>query len=120
MATMDPDEVKALGGVFGAVDVAQASDGRQLVRLERAALPRGCTPPETPVLLACSPNDPRPHVYVKPGIRLPDGTDPRSTSTISVDGEAWLQFSYNITWDPTRHTLVQLVQGALIRFRGNS
>jgi len=79
-------------------------------------LPKGCSPAGTPVLLVWPAGQLRPQVSVKPGIRLPNGTVPRSTSTVQIEGEAWMQFSYSFTWDKDNHTLVQLVETAIRRF----
>jgi len=44
-------------------------------------------------------------MYVKRGIRLRNGTEPRSTSVVAVEGEEWMQFSYSFPWDENSHSL---------------
>ena len=85
------------------------------MRLEGVTLPRGCTPSTTPVLLMCDLRS-RPQIYVKPGIRLPNGIEPRSTSRVQVEGEEWLQFSYSFPYDENAHSFVQFIGAALRRF----
>lgn len=86
------------------------------VRIESVSLPQGCNPESTPVLLVLRPGQPKPEIYVKPGAKLPNGRDPRSTIVVAIEGETWLQFSYQLSWDPNQHSLVQFIEGALRRF----
>jgi hypothetical protein len=109
-------EISSLKETYGDVAVAKGSTGQLLVRVKEVALPRGCFPSATPVLLVSNPGQPRPQVYVKPGIKLPNGNVPRSTSVVAIEGEEWLQFSYSFPWDGNSHTLVQLVEASLRRF----
>jgi len=108
--------IASLKEAYGAISVAAASGGRKLVRIEKTTLPNGCAPSTTPVLLVITPGQPRPQLYVKPGIKLPNGKVPRSTSAVAVEGEAWMQFSYSFPWDENSHSLVQLVGASLQRF----
>lgn len=89
------------------------------VRIDSVSLPKGCTPESTPVLLVLRPGQAKPEIYVKPGIKLGNGRDPRSISTVTIEGEGWLQFSYQLNWDPSQHSLVQFIEGALRRFAKN-
>jgi hypothetical protein len=114
MAT-DTLPIEQLKQVFGEVATAVGAGQQKLIRITAAPLPKGCTPAETPVLLVVQP--PKPVIYVKPGIRLPNGRDPRSTSIVQVEGESWMQFSYNFPYDESFHTLVQFVATALNRFK---
>jgi len=109
-------EIKYLKGLYGAVARTTGSSGKTLVRLTTAKLPPGCQPEATPVLLAWQPGQTRPEMYVAPGVRCPNGASPRSTSTVFIEGEVWLQFSYTFPWEPSRHSLVQFVEGGLRRF----
>jgi hypothetical protein len=109
-------EIASLKEAYGDVGVAKASGGQPLIRVKKAALPKGCSPSATAVLLAINPGQPRPQLYVKPGIKLPNGKVPRSTSAVAVEGEAWMQFSYSFPWDENSHSLVQLVGASLQRF----
>ena len=109
-------EIAGLKDAYEAVSVAKGSGGQALIRLHDVALPRGCSPPTTPVLLVLQPGQPRPQIYVKPKIKAPNGADPRSTSVVAVEGEEWLQFSYSFPWDENSHTLMQFVGASLRRF----
>jgi|ERR1051326_3098312 hypothetical protein len=86
------------------------------VRIESVSLPSGCVPHSTPLLLVLRVGQARPEIYVKPGIKLANGRDPRSISVVAIRGESWLQFSYQFAWDPIQHSLVQFIEGALRRF----
>lgn len=109
-------EVASLKEAYGAISLAAATGGRHLVRIEEITLPKGCSPSTTAVLLVIAPGQPRPQIYVKPGIKLPNGKVPRSTSAVTVEGEGWMQFSYSFPWDENSHSLVQLVGASLRRF----
>jgi len=105
-------QVKA---AFGDISTAVGASGERYIRAAAALLPKGCSPARTAVLLVL--NGARPQVYVKPGVKLPNGRDPRSTSQVNVNGEAWLQYSYSFPYDPNVHTLTQFVGAALARFK---
>jgi hypothetical protein len=111
--TLIPD-VEQLKEAFGDIAVAVGSGQQKLFRIKAAPLPKGCSPDETSVLLVMQPS--RPLIYVMPGIRLPNGREPRSTSIVQVEGESWMQFSYSFAYEETSHTLVQFVAAALGRF----
>jgi hypothetical protein len=111
----DLEEVKEQ---YTSVKIATNSSAT-FVRIESVSLPRGCTPDATPLLLVLKIGQARPEIYVKPGIKLANGMDPRSISVVAIEGESWLQFSYQFTWDPNQHTLVQFIEGALRRFAKN-
>ena len=86
------------------------------LQIDSVSLPKGCTPQMTPLLLVLRNGQARPEIYVKPGIKLANGRDPRSINVVTVEGESWLQFSYQFTWNPNQHGLVQFIEGALRRF----
>lgn len=109
-------EIASLKEVYGEVDVAKVPGGQILVRIHDVTLPRGCSPLSTPVLLALNTGQPRPQIYVKRGIKLSNGVDPRSSSIVAVGSEEWLQFSYSFPWEFGSHTLVQFVGASLQRF----
>ncbi len=109
-------ETASLKEAYGEVSVATVAGGQVLIRINDVALPEGCSPLSTPVLLALNPGQPRPQIYVKRGIKLSNGADPRSTSIVAVGGEEWLQFSYSFPWEFGSHTLVQFVGASLRRF----
>jgi hypothetical protein len=110
-------ELAQLKEGFGEIDLATGSAGQKLIRIRSARLAKGCSPAETPVLLVVRGDQPRPEIYVKPGIRLPNGREPRSTSLMQIEGESWLQFSYSFAYDPNVHTLAQFAAAALTRFK---
>ena len=103
---------------FKSVSVSE-NGGNTYVLVQKATLPVGCNPEETPVLLVLNSGQPRPEIYVKPGIKILNGQDPRSTSVVSVQGQSWMQFSYNLEFDRSKHTLVQFIAGSLRRFSKN-
>jgi hypothetical protein len=113
--TTDSLPIEQLKEVFGEVTTAVGASQQRLIRISTAPLPKGCTPAETPVLLVIQ--SPKPLIYVKSGIKLPNGRDPRSNSIVQVEGESWMQFSYNFPYDESSHTLVQFVATALNRFK---
>lgn len=86
------------------------------IRIENVYLPLGCTPISTEVILVLKNGQQRPEIYVKPGITLTNGVLPRSISVIAIEGESWLQFSYQFPWDKQQNTLIQFIEGALGRF----
>ena len=109
-------EIAGLKQDYGAVSVCKSSGGGTLVRMTEAPLPNGCAPPITPALLVIQAAGGKPALYVKPNIKLPNGASPRSTSVVAIEGEEWLQFSYNVSWDENVHSLVQFVAASLRRF----
>ena len=108
-------EIDQLKDAFGDVATSTGSAQQTLIRIESVRLPKGCAPSETPVLLVMQ--SPRPLIYVKPGIKLPNKRDPRSTSLVQVEGEGWMQFSYSFPYDENSHSLVYFVATALTRFK---
>ena len=110
------EEIEGLRHVYQEVAVANGSGGQKLIRVNEVTLPKGCSPATTSVLLVPQPGQPKPQIYVKPGIQLSNGREPRSVSLVQVEGESWLQFSYSFPWDENSHTLVQFIEAALRRF----
>ena len=98
-------EMAELRDAFGTMSMAKTSGGQILLRVEELSLPRGCSPATTAGLLVLAPGQGRPQMYVKRGIRLRNGTEPRSTSVVAVEGEEWMQFSYSFPWDENSHSL---------------
>lgn len=109
-------QIQQLKEVYGVVAKATTPTRQILVKLESVPLPAGCRPARTASLLVLQ-SDARPLFYVKPGIRLPNRAEPRSTNVTPVDGEAWLQFSYSFPWEWGKNTLAQFVGTSLQRFR---
>jgi hypothetical protein len=108
------EELSQLREIYGSVATALSVTEQQVIRIAEVPLPRGCKPAASPVLLVLQPT--RPLIYVKPGLTTPRGLIPRSTSVVSVEGEAWLQFSFNNPFDEKVHTLLQFVEASLRRF----
>jgi len=113
------EEIERLKAVYGAVCVSSEPSTPKLLQVGQAPLPRGCAPGKTKVLLRIMPGQPRPEVFVQPGIKLPNGKEPRSTSVVLIAGQDWLQFSYSFPWDETQNTLDHFVATALRRFAKN-
>lgn len=113
------EEIKELKEVYQDVAVAKGSAGQNLIRIKEVALPKGCSPSTTPVLLVLQAGQPKPQIYVKSGIKLPDGQDPRSVNQVQVEGEEWVQFSYSFPWEENQNTLLQFIESALRRFTKN-
>lgn len=107
-------EIEELKAAYGAIQQA-TTDEQTLVRIERVPLPSGCQPPESTGILVLGQGQ-RPQFYLKPGIRLANGVIPRSTSSVQIAGEEWLQFSFTFVWDESTSTLLQFVEASLRRF----
>ncbi len=110
-----PEEIEGLKAAYGEISIATGAPGQTLLRIARVRLPAGCKPAETSALLVLQDGQ-RPVLHVKPGIQLSNGVVPRSTSSVQVAGEEWMQFSYTFPWDQATHTLVQFVEASLRRF----
>ena len=100
---------------YGEVNTAAGGPGQTLIRIKEVGLPKGCTPGSTPVLLGVQ-DGPRPVLYVKGRITLPNGRAPRNYSASQVAGEEWWTFSYSFSWDENTHTLLQFAEASLRRF----
>jgi hypothetical protein len=55
----------------------------------------------------------RPQHFVEPHLVLPNGGQPNNVSTQELNGRLWKAWSMRTPWDPTRHTLSQLVHTVL-------
>lgn len=101
--TFIADAVDRLTSTYGAEHIRLARDGqRTLVRIDAIELPVSCQPSVVPALLVLDPAQPRPTFYVVPGVLLPNGKAPASTSVQLVGGESWMQFSFSFPWDEAR------------------
>jgi hypothetical protein len=101
-------------------DAARVDEGpKTLVKLPKVALPSGCNPAETSVLIVLEEQQPAPQLFVKQLPTLANGAVPRSTSAVPLAGETWHTFSFNQPWDENAHTAVQFVEGRLRRFALN-
>jgi hypothetical protein len=90
-----------LKGDFGSdnVDAKTLPDGRRLFRLRNVHLPQGCKPEAARVLLVYANPSAVPEILAEPGILLPNGNVPRNLNSTSYDGEAWVTFSAQWSWD---------------------
>lgn len=110
------DAVSVVTDTYGAEQVRMAADGAcTLVRIAVVELYPTSKPPTTPMLLVLDPAKPKPAVYVQPGQLLANGKVPKSTSTVLVGGESWLQFSFNIPWEE-QHGIRRFIAAARQRF----
>jgi hypothetical protein len=90
--------VEELRGVYGDSVQESREGGRTLIKIAGVELPPGCRPEKSDVLVVLDPAAARPVVYVRPGVLLPNGASPRSTSPTAVGGESWLGFSFAFPW----------------------
>jgi len=91
-----------------------AQDGRvTVVRLPEVGFPQSCSPKSTEALVSLDPGKPKPDFFLK---RIPSlrGAQPQH-GTITVGGESWCTFSYNLRWNENS-TAEQFVEGMLRRF----
>ena len=117
--TFIAEAVQVVTNTYGASHVKTANDnGRTLVRIDEVDLYEGCTPRSTPVLLVLDPGQPKPLAYVQSGQLLANGKAPRSTSSVLVGGESWMQFSFNVPWEE-QHGIVRFLAAARQRFVQN-
>ncbi len=97
-----------------------ARDGaRTLVKLPKVYLPPGCKPEATESLVALDPGAPKPELFIRSWPTLPNGAQP-SSSAVTVAGESWFTYSFNVRWDEQRHTALQFVEGKFRRFALNA
>ncbi len=109
------EHIQGLADVYQ-ISRAKNAQGHDLLRLTDVLLPQGCQPPSTPVLLLVEPGQSVPKVYVKPGIKLPNGANPDSTTVVNIEGESWLQFSYKLQTEASNYSWLSLVAAYLGRF----
>jgi hypothetical protein len=111
--------IEGLRAHYPKVSVRPGSGGAQLVRVSQVPLPGHRKQQLTDVLVVLQPNfrnaGGRPLVYVAQGTRLASGAPGRNVTPVSVEGETWLQFSFNFPWRPEDEPW-KLVEGALRRF----
>jgi hypothetical protein len=110
--------IEDLVGAYGdGVRVAREG-ARVLARLSEVELYPGCRPEKTAMLLVFDPSQQKPIPHVEPGQLLANGRVPRSTSTVMVGGESWMQFSFNIPWEEGI-SIIRFVAAARQRFAQN-
>jgi hypothetical protein len=110
--------IQGLKSQYPDVSVRPGGGGATLVRIDRVAIP-GDDGRYTSVLVILQPgfrtSGARPPIYVAPGTTLPNGAPGRNVTPTQVEGETWLQFSFNFPWRPEDEPW-KLVEGALRRF----
>jgi len=107
--------IQDLGAIYGD-EVQSAREGSQtFVRLKAIELYSTCRPPVTPMLLVFDHSQPKPFVYVRPGQLLANGRVPKTSSTVLIGGESWMQFSFNIPWTE-EDNIMRFVAAARQRF----
>lgn len=118
---MTPESIASLleqleSGYSGA---RTAREGRiTYVKLPGVRFPEGCQPDHSQALVVLDPSQPVPNLLVRDIPHLPNGAQPRSTNSVTVLGEGWYQYSFDLKWNET-HLAVQFVEGRLRRFALN-
>ena len=107
--------IEDLKNLYNEVAVLHAGN-RTMARVKNVRLPPGPKPDMTEVLIVFDPDQGRPQWYVTPGIVLQDGRPPRSTSQVLVEGENWMQCSFQFPWDEERDSVIKFMGTALKRF----
>lgn len=97
-----------------------ATDGsRRLIRLPEVHFPAGCEPEAGGALIVLDPAAPKPEMYLTEVPVLPSGNRV-SIGTVTVAGQSWQTFSFNVTWEEGRHTAIQFVEAKLARLHRGS
>jgi len=110
------EAVRIVTDTYGTDQVQVGVEGtRTLVRIGAIALYETSKPPSTPMLLVLDATQAKPVAHVQCGQLLANGRVPKSTSAISVGGEPWMQFSFNVPWEE-RHGIVRFIAAARQRF----
>ncbi len=95
---------------------AVAEDGgRTWVKLPKVHFPSGRNPETTSALVELDPGQPQPQFFLRDVPALPTGQRP-NVSPVTLAGESWFTYSFNLRWDENQHTAVQFVEGKLRRF----
>jgi hypothetical protein len=105
-----------LAGFFGRENVSekQLPDERVAFKIRGAPMPPGCAPDSIEALMVYTNGDP-PLVLVRQGVKLKSGVTPRSTESVTIDGEPWMRFSARFQYDRSRPAWFFLT-GMLWRF----
>lgn len=98
---------------------AATDAGRRLIRLPEVHFPAGCKPEIAAALMVLDPNAPKPDLYLNVVPVLRSGNQV-STGTVTLAGQTWQTFSFNVAWDEGRHTAIQFIEGKLARLRRGS
>ena len=98
--------------------VTAQDGGKTLAKLLEVRFPDGCKPASTAALVALDPQQPKPQLFLKLVPTLSSGRQV-NTNLVTIGGESWFTYSFNLTWDENTHTAVQFVEGQLRRFARN-
>jgi hypothetical protein len=99
--------------------VAATDGGRRLIQLPQVHFPAGCKPETGSALIVLDPATPKPDLYLTQVPTLPSGNQV-SIGTVTLAGQTWQTFSFNVTWEEGKHTAIQFVEGKLARLRRGS
>jgi hypothetical protein len=95
---------------------ATTDGNRRLLRLPEILFPRGCRPDTGSALVVLDPNALKPELYLSEVPVLPSGNRV-SVGTVTIGGQSWQTFSYNVGWEEGRHSAIQFLEGKLARLR---
>ena len=98
---------------------ATTEGGRKLIRLPEVDFPSGCKPERGAALIVLDPNAPKPDMFLNEVPVLPSGNRV-SAGVVTVAGQSWQTFSFNVTWEEGWHTAIQFVEEKLARLRRGS
>jgi hypothetical protein len=109
--------VAALAEAFGPVKDVTPDDGQPLhLVFEALALPKPWTTPARALTrFANWPND-RPEFFVDTSVVNTAAEPPRSSSTVTVLGASWRQFSFTFPWSKEGADPVRAIQLWITRF----
>jgi len=96
--------------------VTALDGGRRLVSLPEVDFPKGCRPSMGGALVVLDPNAAKPEMYLSQVPVLPSGGSV-SVGTVSIGGQAWQTFSFNVAWEEGKHNAIQYVEAKLARLR---
>ena len=96
--------------------VATTDGGRRLIQLPQVHFPAGCNPETGGALIVLDPAAPKPELHLVQVPTLPSGNQV-SIGTVTLAGQTWQTFSFNVIWEEGRHTAIQFVEGKLARLR---
>jgi len=99
--------------------IAATDAGRRLIQLPQIHFPAGCNPETGSALVILDPTTPKPDLYLTKVPTLPSGNQV-SIGTLTLAGQTWQSFSFNVTWEEGKHTAIQFVEGKLARLRRGS
>ena len=108
--------IEELRQFYPLLNLKPIAGGYTVVRVRNVALPAGCNPGSTDVLLTLSAGQEVPAGrFVKHPVVLPSGNSPSYSATL-IDGETWYGFSYNFPWSSTADPMYVFVESMITRF----